>query len=554
MRTLLALLLLAAGLTAQASRPGEEVVVVYNSRLPESKSIAEHYARLRQVPTNQIFGFNLSTGIEMSRGEFTDHLQKPLAKLFEDRGFWHIGSTMVTASNGQRPRLEWTVKKARIRYVVLCYGVPVRIAENPALVEPELENVRPELRRNVAAVDSELALLPRIDQRLPLGGPLGNPTYARTNAAWFHPTNGVLMVARLDGPTPEIAGRLVDKAIEAETNGLWGRAYFDLRSITDPGYKPGDDMLRGAADIVRLWGFETMVDTNPATLPPEFPLSQIALYCGWYDANVSGPFTQPTVEFLPGAFAYHLHSYSGGNIRSATNLWVGPLLAKGATATMGMVEEPFLTGTPDLSVFLSRLTFFGFTFGEAAYASQGTLSWQTTVVGDPLYRPFAVAPQKLHEQLESRRSRWLDWSYLNLVDLNLAKGTPAVVMSAFLESLDLTRQSAVLSEKLADLYAVQGKPSSAVATYELALKLDASPQQRVRLHLLLADKLAGLERYADAGAALLELLREYPRYPDKVGLYQKLVALARKENNPENVARYSAILDQLTAVPAPATK
>ena len=38
---------------------GDEVVVIYNSRVPESKQVAEHYAALRQVPANQIFGFAL---------------------------------------------------------------------------------------------------------------------------------------------------------------------------------------------------------------------------------------------------------------------------------------------------------------------------------------------------------------------------------------------------------------------------------------------------------------------------------------------------------------
>ena len=47
------------------------------------------------------------------------------------------------------------------------------------------------------------------------------------------PENGVMMVARLDGPSPEIAMRLVDQAMEAEREGLWGRAYFDSR-----GFKP----------------------------------------------------------------------------------------------------------------------------------------------------------------------------------------------------------------------------------------------------------------------------------------------------------------------------
>src|SRR5207247_11155568 len=63
-------------------------------------------------------------------------------------------------------------------------------------------------------------------------------------AASLHPTNGILMVTRLDGPTAAIARGLVDKAIQAETDGLWGRAYFDVRGLTNGSYKLGDDWIR----------------------------------------------------------------------------------------------------------------------------------------------------------------------------------------------------------------------------------------------------------------------------------------------------------------------
>src|SRR6185369_3728718 len=165
---------------------------------------------------------------------------------------------------------------------VLCYGVPLRIAEDPYLKEENLEKTRPEMRRNVAAVDSELALLPALDQKLPLAGPLRNPLYTLTNSTAFNPTNNVLMVARLDGPTAAIARALVDKALEAERDGLWGRAYFDLRNITDPGFKAGDDWIRNAAELCRRLGFETVVDDNAGTFPAGFPMSQIGYYIGWY--------------------------------------------------------------------------------------------------------------------------------------------------------------------------------------------------------------------------------------------------------------------------------
>ena len=72
---------------------------------------------------------------------------------------------------------------------------------------------------------------------------------------------------------------------------------------------------------------------------------------------------------------------------------------------MGSVYEPYLGGTPDIPTFLSRLIFYRFTFGEAACAGQGTLSWQTTVVGDPLYCPYGKPPEKLHAELIEKHSR-----------------------------------------------------------------------------------------------------------------------------------------------------
>src|SRR5438105_1463772 len=111
---ILLLLVLGASLSF-AANPGDEVVVVYNARVPGSKNIAAHYASFRPVPPNQIFGFNLSTGIEMSRLEFSERLQKPLAKILESSNLWHIASNMVQPTNGQRPHLEWVVKNSRIR-------------------------------------------------------------------------------------------------------------------------------------------------------------------------------------------------------------------------------------------------------------------------------------------------------------------------------------------------------------------------------------------------------------------------------------------------------
>ncbi len=543
------MLVCAGAVSAHASQPGDEVVVVYNTKVPESKQLAYYYARQRQVPAEQIFGFELTGNDDISRAEFRDSLQRPLAKAMEEKKLWHIASRIIPATTNQAGRVEWCVVKTKIRYAVLCYGVPLRIAEDPNHKEEGGDTMRPEMRRNVAAVDSELALLPLIEQKLPLGGPWRNPVAGATNAAALDPTNGVLLVSRLDGPTAEIARGLVDKALQAEADGLWGRAYFDLRNISDPGYKMGDDWIRNASEIARRLGFETVVDEGAGTFPASFPMSQIAIYIGWYDANASGPFTLPRVEFMPGAFAYHLHSYSAATLRTTTQNWVGPLLAKGATITMGCVDEPYLAGTPEVAVFLSRLLYQGFSFGEAACASQPVLSWQTTVVGDPLYRPFGKNPEQLHRELEERHSKLVEWSWLRLVNANLANGKAAASLVNLLEELTATKQSAVLSEKLGELYAAQGKPSSAIHAFAEALKLDPSPQQRVRLRLTLGEKLMALERDQEAYEDYQKLLEEFPDYPGKLTVYQRLLLIAQKLNKKTDAEKYEAEIRSLSPHP-----
>ena len=76
--------LLPVAFPANIHAGGEEVVVIYNSKLPESKALADFYARKREVPREQIFGFALSENETISRAEFRRDLERPLAKRLED--------------------------------------------------------------------------------------------------------------------------------------------------------------------------------------------------------------------------------------------------------------------------------------------------------------------------------------------------------------------------------------------------------------------------------------------------------------------------------------
>jgi tetratricopeptide (TPR) repeat protein len=85
-----------------------------------------------------------------------------------------------------------------------------------------------------------------------------------------------------------------------------------------------------------------------------------------------------------------------------------------------------------------------------------------------------------------------------------------------------------LSEKLAALYDASGKPSSAIMSWQNALKLKPSPQQKIRLRLTLGEKLVAQNRDAEAAENYRALLAEAPDYPGRNGIDEKLKALQQK--------------------------
>lgn len=546
---LLAAPLLKAAEPAGASRGGE-VVVVYNRRAgPDAELLARHYARQRGVPEKQIIELRLPDDETITRADYRQDLEEPLLRELRQRRLLGFETRSVTNGEPKGTRRIRVPVSAAFRYLVLCRGVPLKIASDPDLSELGNAELPAHLRRNGAAVDAELAGLALDPQVRPLTGPFRNPGYGATEPAQLHPTNSLIMVSRLDGPTPLLARALVDQALVAETRGLWGRAFFDARGLTNGSYLQGDEWILGASQVARVLGYETLVDTRPQTLAASYPLPQVALYAGWYDTTVSGPFSRPEVEFQPGAFAYHLYSYSARTLRSSSS-WAGAFLARGATATVGYVDEPYLELTLNVPMFLERFLHRGFTFGEAAYAAQNSLSWQTTVIGDPLYRPGGRDLRVQIDALAGTRSSGLDWALLQAANRGLAAGDPAEDVATQLTGFIGKFDTAVLRQKLGDLLVLQNRLEDASREYIAALKLDPSPQQRIHLQWGAARLLAASQKPAEALAFYDQFFTDQPGYPDLADLYREALPVARQANHPEAIERYERELARLSPAPS----
>jgi uncharacterized protein (TIGR03790 family) len=524
-------------------------LVVFNQNDPDSSSLAETYAKARSIPPDRVVGLPCPLTEEITRAEFESTIRKPLEELFQSRGWMKRQENFL---NNPIVGLESTVpvqqsKENPIWVMVLMRGLPLKIAEDPTILAPE--NLMGQLRANAAAVDSELALLPI--QGLPTYGLIANPYFAdkriRPFSSFF--ANYLILVTRLDGPSPGIVRRMIQDAVEVEKTELTGRAFFDLRSIEkkeDP-YRLGDEWIERAALLFQARGFEVEIDRRPDVAPKEAPWDQIAFYAGWYTGSFQGPFELPTARFRRGAIAYHIHSFSAETVRSESRNWVGPLLSHGATATMGAVYEPYLRFTPDISLFVSALL-SGLSFAEAAYQSQLSLSWMVTFVGDPLYRPF---PRNFYENLDAAQTSGspdLPWFRLRKVRLLANAGSLSETKSAVAKLVEDFPNNEIILEGGADIHKDLNEKREALALYNRALELVGDREPRDRLRLLM--KLAELNRRDDQSKEALQLYEtlmvEFPEAAKSLGLGDRAIAFASGESLdlPPALAKYQQEVEE----------
>ena len=359
----------------------------------------------------------------------------------------------------------------------------------------------------------------------------------------------MLLVGRLDGPDPQTVRRMIDDALTVERYGLHGRAYFDWRGLQDEKFVKGDDWIRGAYRAFHEAGYECDFDDQPETFDEDYPMTDAAIYAGWYAQDVVGPFLRPDFHFQTGAIAYHLHSFSGASVRTRTTFWVGPLLAKGAAATMGNVFEPYLSYTPRIDLFFQRLL-DGAPFLEAGYYSEPVLSWQTTFVGDPLYRPFAASLDAQIERLEADHKPDVEWAYVRKINLLVAQDDST-------KAEDLCRRKAealgseVLYEKLGDLLHAGHRNAEAIKAYVKADETQADAYRHIRVVTKMATAYEAGRQSAQALAVYERLATDYPSNHNVLGFYKRAHDLAVTVGDEARVKSLQAKIDELTAAAVP---
>lgn len=496
---LIGFMVLAGLLPARAGmRDSGSTVVLFNTNDPDSKILAQYYAGRRNIPPAQVVGLDCPVMEEIQRSDYDSTIADPLRKLFRSKGWWKIG---------RDPTGQTVVTSSSIHFVAIMRGMPLKIAPSPTVPPSELVRGLPAeiVSRNDASVDSELTTL-----GMPLSSPAGifpNPYFRRFTRIVDDPVYpGLLLPARLDGPTPSIVRAMIDDSLTAEREGLYGWSYVDGRGITSGGYAEGDQWMGNLVASMRAQGLPVIFDNNPPTFPAGFPVTDAAVYFGWYAGSVDGPFADAAFQFRPGAIAVHLHSFSAATLLSTTANWCGPLLTHGAAATLGNVYEPYLSLTANFDVFQDRLM-AGFTLAESGWMSQRALSWMGVVVGDPLYRPYATWRTV---NTSPTPDAWRRYREIILK----ASGNVLQAAGALQQAAEQTGNS-LFDEALGAARIDARDWAGAIASFDAARKLTTDPAVRVRLELETIVSLQALGRKTEASVLAQSASSGLPPGPQK---------------------------------------
>lgn len=244
-----------------------------------------------------------------------------------------------------------------------------------------------------ASVDSELSLLWVDAVVYGLAKRIDNPVYHAAPAPSERPDTAlpILLVSRLDAPTPQLAKQLVDHAIQAEQHGLQGTVYVDAR------WKPlpaapllstafYDQSLRTTAELFRSLGtYPVVFDETERTFQTPGEAPDVAAYVGWYRYRAY----EDAFTFRPGSLGYHIASGEAVSVHDPKERgWCKNALERGITVTLGPISEPYLDAFPLPAEFFGLLLTGRYALVEVYYLTTRYLSWRMVLFGDPLYNPW----------------------------------------------------------------------------------------------------------------------------------------------------------------------
>ena len=386
--------------------PFRELLVLYNSDVPESQDLAEYYASAitgRAIDSDYVLGLSMGTDeTNITRANYNAWIRDPLKAHLDASGY-----------------------KTSIKYICLFKGVPYKITnEGQGALDSEMcmlyEDGNYEYTEKLWSGDTKYDFN---NSQFYLAQDEANHdftpfTYTACTEAGVDYTVSYL-VGRVSAYTYEDAMLSIDRSLNADTSGN-GWVIMD----THEGWRSSDTM----SDPVWPWttdnaqkclqehlagvGYNNYLDMEYTVLlsdgMPAGAKDAVIGFTGWgVNHSRNGGSNYPSgkmyiledlddLTYLPGAawvvyesFAGQRFDWDGTSGDHAGQGQICDFIRMGGTVAAGNCYEPYTDGVPDERRVMERYLIKGDRWIEACYKGIRYYSWHTIVLGDPLCRVVA---------------------------------------------------------------------------------------------------------------------------------------------------------------------
>lgn len=341
----------------------DDVMLIVNDSSRASVEIGNYFAERRGMPSWRICHIKVDTSESMDSAAF-------IRLKWQIEG-WMRENDLVDSIN----------------YIVTTKGCPLRIRT------AQRDDVGSNILGGLASFEDCLALMNGSDSSLMLSTRsvfylskyFGSEDHFRRDPEELP----MYLVTRLDGYTVEDIKSYIRRSEEPAVlgDGLW---VLDVAPGRDAnaGYKPGNDWIRGAAEVLKAKQMNVLLNTDNVYLHNQ---KDVIGYASWgsNDANSGGGIAaKPGNTWLNGSIAETIVSTSGRSFMPGTGYGqslIADLIAEGVCGVKGYTDEPYLVSIAHPDIVFDRYT-SGFNMAESFYAGSQFIAWRQVLVGDPKMR------------------------------------------------------------------------------------------------------------------------------------------------------------------------
>lgn len=382
---MMSVLLMTGVVSESRSFSESNLLVVYNANSADSLEIAQYYQNARGLSNVQLLGLTgLSSSTQLIHSEYESQIMTPVGSYISYLGF--LGYD--------------------IEGIVLSSGIPDTVTDGVSGNNPQ--NIG--FSSTWASVDSELTVLGSSGSAGAYINPYSyyDPVFNSSNQVvdWVakdiadrpghfdrQAYDGMYLVSRIGGRwSKSLSLELIDRALAAEANGIYGTAFIDQSPYVGGSTGWMNVHMGLAYDMaINEFGVPANIEsTNGFYTNPPYDFTEDAFfYWGMYDGSNDKYRVDPDVEGTDNDYGHDVYNFIPGSIGahviSWRAEWFSGMLADGISGTQYPIAEPFTVAYsgPDALLWYYLQ---GYTFAEATYLSQRILSWQMVMVGDPLMR------------------------------------------------------------------------------------------------------------------------------------------------------------------------